>query len=130
MNPSLALLDKAKRSPEVAETIFQKGDYDFSASRAYYSYFYIAEALLATKNLRFSSHKATTAQYGLHFAKDGVLPPHFHQKMIEAFELRQIGDYSINSPVLAEDVEEVIREGWAFLEAARVYLASLWPNCL
>ena len=43
--------------------------------------------------------------------------------MIEAFELRQIGDYSISEPVLLGDVEEVIREGWAFLEAAKAYLA-------
>ena len=123
MNPSLALLGKADRSLRVAESIFQRGDYDFAASRAYYSYFYIAEALLVTKDLRFSSHKATIAQYGLHFAKDKVLPPKFHQRMIEAFELRQIGDYSVSEPVLSEDVEEVIREGWAFLEAAKTHLA-------
>ena len=124
MTPIVSLLEKAERSLKAAESIFHKGDYDFAASRAYYSYFYIAEALLLTKNLRFSSHKATIAQYGLHFAKDKVLPPHFHQKMIEAFGLRQIGDYSISEPVLMGDVEEVIREGWAFLAAARGYLAS------
>ena len=125
MNPSLTLLEKAERSLKTAELISREGDADFAASRTYYSYFYIAEALLLTKGLKFSSHKATIAQYGLHFAKDKVLSPHFHQKMIEAFELRQIGDYSISAPVVEGDVEEVIREGWVFLEAARVHLASL-----
>ena len=125
MIPTAPLLEKAERSLKAAESIFQRGDYDFAASRAYYSYFYVAEALLITKNLRFSSHKATIAQYGLHFAKDKILPQRFHQKMIEAFGLRQIGDYSFSEPVLAEDVEEVIHEGWAFLAEARAYLTSL-----
>jgi len=47
------LLRKAKRSLEAAKRLFDEGDYDFSVSRAYYSMFYCAEALLLTKNLSF-----------------------------------------------------------------------------
>ena len=94
MNLSLALLDKAERSLKAAESIVQRGDYDFAASRAYYGYFYIAEALLITKDLRFSSHKEAISQYGLYFAKTKLLDPAFHKMMRRAFGLRQIGDYS------------------------------------
>ncbi|MEL6882457.1 MAG: HEPN domain-containing protein, partial [Cyanobacteria bacterium J06607_10] len=38
------LLEKAQRSLSAAEQLLQKGFYEFSVSRAYYSMFYVAEA--------------------------------------------------------------------------------------
>jgi uncharacterized protein (UPF0332 family) len=47
VNPEVkALLEKAKRSQKAAAKLFKDGDADFAASRAYYSLFYTAEALL------------------------------------------------------------------------------------
>ncbi len=40
------LVRKAKRSLEAAKRLFDDADYDFSVSRAYYSMFYCAGALL------------------------------------------------------------------------------------
>jgi uncharacterized protein (UPF0332 family) len=52
VNPEVkALLEKAKRSQRVAAKLFKDGDIDFAASRAYYSLFYIAEALLLSRDL-------------------------------------------------------------------------------
>jgi len=41
-----ALVAKGKRSLIAAQRLFELGDYDFAASRAYYAIFYLAEALL------------------------------------------------------------------------------------
>jgi uncharacterized protein (UPF0332 family) len=41
-----ALLDKARRSIEAAQSLIQQKFYDFAVSRAYYAMFYVAEALL------------------------------------------------------------------------------------
>jgi uncharacterized protein (UPF0332 family) len=46
------------------------GDIDFAASRAYYSLFYIASALLLSRGLSFSSHSGVIANFGKEFARN------------------------------------------------------------
>jgi uncharacterized protein (UPF0332 family) len=87
------LLEKAKRSLQVAEEILASGNPDFAASRVYYAYLYTAQALLATKGLEFSRHGQVIAQYGRHFSKTSTLDPRFHKAIGTAFEIRQLGDY-------------------------------------
>lgn len=70
MNPEVkALLEKARRSQRVAAKLFKDGDVDFAASRAYYSLFYTAEALLLSRGLSFLSHSAVIANFGKEFIK-------------------------------------------------------------
>ena len=70
----LPLLQMAKESLEVAEDLFNSKPYGFSASRSYYAMFYLAEAVLITKDLSFSSHKAVISAFGKEFVKKGILP--------------------------------------------------------
>ena len=64
MSPINFLLQKAGESIDVAELLIHQGFYDISASRSYYAMFYIAEALLFSKGLAFSSHSAVIAAFG------------------------------------------------------------------
>ena len=89
------LLRKAKRSLKAAKRLFDDGDYDFSVSRAYYSMFYCAEALLLTENLSFSKHSASIAAFGKEFIKTGLLLPALHSYLSDAFKDRQTGDYEV-----------------------------------
>ncbi len=82
------LLHKAVRSFEAARILLVNGHADFAASRTYYGYFYVAEALLLHISLNFSRHGQVIAQNGLHFAKTEKLPPRYHRAMIQAFSLR------------------------------------------
>jgi len=50
------IVNKAQRSLKVAQRLYKDGEYDFAVSRAYYSMFYMAAALLLTKELSFSKH--------------------------------------------------------------------------
>lgn len=59
-----ALLDKAQRSIEAAQSLIQQKFYDFAVSRAYYAIFYFAEALLDQEGLSFSSHAAVISAFG------------------------------------------------------------------
>jgi uncharacterized protein (UPF0332 family) len=61
------LLQMAKESLEVAEDLFKSKHYGFSASRSYYAMFYATEAVLLTKNLSFSKHKAVVSAFGKEF---------------------------------------------------------------
>ena len=116
------LLAKAERSFRSAEAEFKAGNLDFAASRAYYGSFYIAEALLATEGYTFSSHGKMIAQYGLVFSQPEKLDRRFHRLLIDAFDLRQMGDYEALFEASPEEVLKVIQGGKEFLQAAFHYL--------
>lgn len=123
MNEDEALLVKAERSFGAAKRLLEAGDTDFAASRAYYGYFYVAEALLLSKGLSFSRHGQVISQYGLHFAKNEVLDPRFHRLMRRAFSLRQLADYSTDPSLEPDTIRALIAEGEVFLHGAREYRA-------
>lgn len=117
-----ALLEKAKRSQKAAAKLFKDGDVDFAASRAYYSLFYTAEALLLSRGLSFSSHAAVIANFGKEFAKTGALNPKFHHYLTESQDRRNIGDYSVLAEVTKEQVSEMLAWAKEFIKAAENYL--------
>lgn len=59
-----ALLKKARDSLRGAKLLAGDELYDFAASRAYYTMFYVAEALLLGEGLSFSKHSAVIAAFG------------------------------------------------------------------
>jgi uncharacterized protein (UPF0332 family) len=116
------LLRKAKRSLEAAKRLFDDGDYDFSVSRAYYSMFYCAEALLLTEKLSFSKHSAVIAAFGKEFIKTGLLRPALHSYLSDAFKDRQTGDYEVIKEITKEQAENHIRNTKEFLRQTINYL--------
>lgn len=67
--PSNPLLQKAARFIQSAELLAKDGDFDSAISRLYYALFHIAQALLETVGLSFSSHRAVISAYGQRFAR-------------------------------------------------------------
>lgn len=119
------LLEKAGRSLDSADSPLSQGSPDFAASRTYYAYFYIAQALLESQGLKFSRHGQVLAQYGRLFAKTQILDASYHKLFGSAFDLRQLADYQVEVPIESELVEELIQGGRSFLKAASDYLAHL-----
>jgi uncharacterized protein (UPF0332 family) len=116
-------MEKSERSFRAADLLLAAGEADFAASRAYYGYFYAAQGLLVEKGVRPRSHAGVVRQYGLHFAKSGVLDPRFGRLLDRALALRQLADYGSKPDAPSpEDVRELIDEGRAFLRAARGHL--------
>jgi uncharacterized protein (UPF0332 family) len=122
LNEIEPLLDKARRSFEVAEAILEQGHADFAISRAYYGCFYIAQAMLLSEGAEYASHGQVVAQFGLHFAKTKKVDPTFHRLLSRAFQLRQGADYASSMVVAPEWVREILEEGRRFLTAAAAYL--------
>ncbi len=85
---------------------------------------FTAQALLGTRGLFFSSHRATISAFGQHFAKTKVLDPSFHQALLSAFSQRQLGDYAVDSGIRKEDVDELLMQSNAFLKAARDWIVK------
>ena len=119
------LLDKAARAFDAAELLLDGGHEDFAASQSYYGFFYIAEALLLSRGLRFSRHGQVAGQYGRLFAKTGELDPRYHRLLIETFEVRQVATYDAGTETpTSEEVAGYVRDGRSFLADARSYLSS------
>jgi uncharacterized protein (UPF0332 family) len=65
------LLQKAISSLEAARVLLINEFPEFSASRAYYAMFYVAEAFLEGKEISFSKHSAVISAFGQQFARTG-----------------------------------------------------------
>jgi len=116
------LLDKAIDSIEAAELLVDKEKPDMAVGRAYYAMFYIAEALLNEKGLRFQKHSAVHAAFGEHFAKTKELDVKFHRWLLDSFDKRQVADYEVDIELDRDVAINVIHQAHEFLEAAQEYL--------
>jgi uncharacterized protein (UPF0332 family) len=113
-----ALLRKAGESLRAAQLLATNELLDFAASRAYYTMFYVAEAFLLNEGLTFSSHAAVISAFGRDFARTGRVPVEFHRYLIDAQDLRNQGDYDIDSAITESQVNELIGHAQQFLELA------------
>ncbi|VVB64418.1 HEPN domain protein [uncultured archaeon] len=120
-----ALLKKAERSLRAASSMIDSQDFDFSLSRAYYAMFYSAEALLLTKDLRFSKHSGVIACFGKEFIKEGVFSEQLYDYLIKGFRERQKGDYDVVSMPSREDALEMIERARIFIVEVNNYLRRI-----
>ena len=64
------LLKKAQVTLQAAKALAMGGFTNSAVSRAYYSMFYLAQALLLEQGLTFSKHGSLLAAFGQHLVKD------------------------------------------------------------
>lgn len=110
------LLDKGKRALNAAKLLYDNGDYDFSASRAYYSMFYVAEAALLEEGKTFSKHSGVIDGFYHQFIATEKLPRKLHQIFHQAFQDRQNGDYGFLEMFLKKDAKELLQNTTTFIK--------------
>jgi uncharacterized protein (UPF0332 family) len=118
------LMGKAQRAIGAARRDLEASEPEFAAGHTYYAMFYTAEALLATRDLTFSSHGAVHGAIGKEFVKTGELDAKFHRWLLTAFRERQEATYDLDEPITAARVQEAIVRAEEFLAAAKGYLAA------
>lgn len=116
------LLDKAVDAIETAGILVDHEKSNVAAGRAYYAMFYIAEALLNEKGLKFSKHSGVHAAFGEQFAKTKEMDAKFHRWLIDAFDKRLAGDYGVETDIESDIAAHMINQAQEFLEAALRYL--------
>lgn len=116
------IIQKAKRSLKVAQKLCKDGEYDFSVSRAYYAMFYMAEAVLLTKDLSFSKHSGVISAFGQYFVKSEIFDRKYQKMLSEAFEIRNIGDYSFSREISKEESERILKNAEEFLMETEKFL--------
>jgi uncharacterized protein (UPF0332 family) len=110
-----SLLEKAKRKLLTARRDFASDSFEDRVSRAYYAMFYVAEAVLDTEGLAFSSHSAVIAAFGQRFVKTGKVPTDFHRYLQKGQDLRLRGDYDEVYQVTREEAAEQMARAEAFM---------------
>jgi uncharacterized protein (UPF0332 family) len=122
MSEEEALLTRARESLRAAQIMIREDLANIAASRAYYALFYVAEALLLSRSLAFSSHSAVIAAFGKEFSRSEVFDPKFHRYLIASQNLRQTGDYGLEQNVSLSDAIQVADWADEFLAVAETYL--------
>src|SRR5262249_4814639 len=107
------LISKSEKSLKAAKRDIEEGDYDFAVSRAYYSMFHMATALLLTKNLFASKYSGLLSLFSAHFVQTGRIDPSFHRDFHRAFDLRVEGDYSSEFSVSRQEAQELCQKAEA-----------------
>jgi uncharacterized protein (UPF0332 family) len=117
MTPSAQnLLEKARQSLNAAQDLLNNGYPDFSASRSYYTMFYLASALLEKENLSFSKHSGVISAFGQKIVRSGTVPNEFHRWLISAQQLRLTGDYGEPNAVDMEQATQQIERAKQFMQ--------------
>ncbi len=116
------LLKKAARALRVAERLRKSRDAEFAVGRAYYVMFYVAQALLNERGLRFRKHAGIHGAFAEHFVKTGLLDKRYHRWLLAAFSKRITGDYGIEAEITADDAKILIEQAREFLETGKKFL--------
>jgi len=112
-------LDVAEEELSSAQILFEHGKYRDAISRAYYSMFHSARALLLLKGTNPKKHSGTLAMLGMEYIKEGLLNEYYGKAFTKAFQLRSQADYNVMYTPSREEAEEVIEAALEFLEKAR-----------
>ncbi len=116
------LIEKAERSLEAAKVLFERGDYDFAVSRAYYAMFYCAKAMLLTKRITTRKHSSTISLFIEKFVKSGEFSEELASYLIDAYRKRQIGDYDVFIIPTRSEAKDLINKAEVFIKEVRNYL--------
>lgn len=109
-------MEKAKRSLAAATVLFERDDYDFAASRAYYAMFYMAEAALIERRKTYSKHAGVISGFYQEFVATKLIEQKFHQMLHQAFEDRTQGDYTFMDPFPKKEADELLTHAEHFLK--------------
>ena len=122
------LIEKSEKFLITAEYALNIGDYDSCVSRSYYAMFFMAEAVLLTKNLVASSHKGVISLFGKHFIKTGIFDKEMGRALNDAYDERLIGDYGVGSEIYKVEAEEILNKAKDFVSKLKTYIEEAGNN--
>ena len=115
-------MGKAEKFLNTAQKALNIEDYDSCVSRCYYAMFFMAEAMLLTKNLTSSSHKGVISLFGEHFVKTEIIERNFGKALNDAYDKRLIGDYGVGFIVTEQQAKELFDVAQKFARELKDYL--------
>jgi uncharacterized protein (UPF0332 family) len=110
------LLERAATKLSAAKILLREGYFDDAVSRAYYSMYFAARAILLTKDIVPKTHRGLISKFGLEFIDDGFIEKTYGNALNVAKEDREEADYSIICEITEEEAKSVITDADAFLK--------------
>ncbi|MDK2888947.1 HEPN domain-containing protein [Desulfofundulus sp. TPOSR] len=117
-------LDRARETAEEADTLIREGKLKGAVNRLYFSVFYAARALLATKRLDSAKHSGVIGLFNKEFIKTGIISVNSGKTLSKAFKFRNEGDYQDFREFKHEEIVALRKECSAFIEEVSTYLSS------
>ena len=118
------LLFNAEETLQAADILLKEEFLRDAVNRAYYAVFYVAEALLNEKDLRYSKHGTVHGAFAQHYVKPKIFDEKYHKLLTRSFRRRMLGDYDEVTKFSPDEVIEIIEQAGEFLHAAKDYFAS------
>ena len=116
MKEAKLLLERAESKLSAAKVLLKEGYYDDAVSRAYYSMYFAARALLLTKDIAPKTHKGLISKFGLEFIDTGFIERTYGRALNVAEEDREDADYSITCEITEEEAKTVIEDAEKFID--------------
>lgn len=92
--------------------------------RIYFTMFYCACALLATREFGPSRDGNVAAKFQREFVKTGLIPPEIGARFKQATQLHHDADLGAKTPPAAERLRELLADAASFLTTTKLFLAK------
>lgn len=107
---------------EAAKSLLRENFVDDAISRAYYSIYHAASAVLLSKGMTASSHSGLKTLFGLHFIETGEIEKEFGRVLSKLKDERENGDYDVFAQFERGDAQDGIKDTEKFLKEMKCYL--------
>lgn len=118
-------IKKAENKLNVAKRLLKSKDYEDAVSRAYYSVYHVAQALLLTEGQWAETHRGVVTLFGLLFVKAGKFSRNMGKYLANLKDDRESGDYEVFSFIDKETAETALLEAKEFLSEGKQYLENI-----
>lgn len=119
------LLERAALKLSAAKMLFDEKYYDDAVSRAYYSMYFAAKAMLLTKDIAPKTHKGLIRMFGMEFINKGFIEKMYGEALSTAKEDREDADYSLICEITKEEAEFVVGDAEMFLDRIKEALMNI-----
>jgi len=109
-----AYMRLSEEALESAHLLYDNHKFRDCVSRAYYSMFYTAKALLCEIEKPPHKHRAVIDQFNIHYVKTKKVNHRLYLRYIKAFEDRLNADYRVLEPILKELAEQKLQDAKEF----------------
>ena len=117
-----ALLALAREKLSAAEGLARMKFYRDAISRAYYSMYHAAQALLLAYGKKAIGHAGTISAFNHHFVKTGKITQKFTQWFSALKESREFADYEGLKEFNKKEVEKSIAEAEEFFKVIKEFI--------
>lgn len=124
MNEVDSLIINAHDKLESAFILFENEKYADAVSRAYYSMFFAAKALLFENNIHPRTHRGLISQFSLEIVKNRKFPQELFNLLTRAQEDREQADYGFKNTIDKEEAKYILQGSRKFLNECELILKT------